>query len=73
MAYTIVGFTMLLGAALVGGAVDWEVEHIFSHAALAAFVTGAFMIYGADWLLQRTEWGRRHSKGMSPPDLDLLK
>jgi hypothetical protein len=73
MAYTVVGFGILFVTALLGGFIDWEVEHVFSHAALAAFITGAFMIFGADWLLQRTAWGRRHSEGMGPPHLDALK
>ncbi len=73
MAYTVVGCVILFVTALVGGFIDWEIEHVFSHAALAAFVTGAFMIYGADWLLQRTAWGRKRSEGMAPPDLDALQ
>ena len=73
MAYTLLGCTILFSAALLGGFIDWEIEHVFSHAALSAFTTGAFMIYGADWLLQRTAWGRRHSEGRNSPDLDALK
>jgi hypothetical protein len=73
MAYTVVGCTVLFVTALLGAFIDWEVEHVFSHAALTAFITGAFMIFGADWILQRTAWGQRHSEGMGPPDLDSLK
>lgn len=73
MRYTVAGCAILFVTALLSGFLDWEIEHLFSHAALSAFLAGAFMIYGADWVLQRTAWGRRHSQGMSPPDLETLK
>jgi hypothetical protein len=34
------------------------------------YATGVFMIVGADWVLQRTEWGRKRSPNPVPSDLD---
>jgi hypothetical protein len=67
MAYTIAGCTILFVAALLGGFIDWEIEHNLSHAIIAWYVTGVVMIVGADWVLQRTEWGRKRSAGRLPP------
>ena len=72
MAYTLAGFGILFVTAVLAGVVDWEVEHSFPHAIIAWYTAGLFMIFGADWLLQRTAWGRRHAEGMGSPDPDTL-
>ncbi len=68
MAYTAVCFTILLVTAVVFGAGDWVLEHNWNHAIIATYLTGAIMIFGADWVLQRTAWGRKHSPVRLPPD-----
>lgn len=73
MAYTLLGCVLMFASAILGGLIAYLAGGSFRIVIMAGYGIGIFMIFGADWLLQRTAWGRSQSTESVPPTLDDLE